>query len=78
MRWTISVVRETTIDKTSLVLDELGRPHLSYYLSATKDLEHAQLMEGDWVYSVPDDQGYTGRRSSLALDSLGKKINLKA
>lgn len=86
VRWTESgwvtqtVAIETEIGSytlyTSLALDSLGNPHISYQGSASLwedvgDLKYAQWTGGKWVTQIVDSEGAVGKYTSLALDSDG-------
>jgi hypothetical protein len=56
---------------TSLALDRLGRPHISYFhhrTGAEFELKHAKYDGVVWQIETVDDVGYAGGYNSLALD----------
>lgn len=53
---------------TSLVLDNHGYPHISYYDYTNGDLKYAFFKEDAWEIHTIDTEGNVGRCSSLALD----------
>ena len=56
---------------SSLALDNLGKPHISYFNFAEDALKYATWTGTTWQISTVDSQG-TGRYSSLVLDGLGR------
>ncbi len=60
---------------TSLKLDSLGNPHISYYDVTNTSLKYAYLQDGAWRIQSVDGTGANqdfGKYSSLALDSTGR------
>jgi hypothetical protein len=59
---------------TSLALDELGQPNISYCrlqgfsLTLCDDLKYAIKLDGDWHTQTVDSGGYVGAYSSLAVE----------
>jgi hypothetical protein len=45
---------------TSLVLDGLGAPHISYYDETNGDLKYAVKSEGNWISEAVDTTGDVG------------------
>lgn len=67
-----------TIDNTgyvgrhpSMVLDDSGMPHISYYDEINQDLKYAYQDTEGWHYETADRTGYVGRYSALTLDDSG-------
>jgi len=54
---------------TSLALDSVNRPRISYYDATNSDLKYAAWTGSTWSIETVDDGGDVGRHSSLALDS---------
>lgn len=54
---------------TSLALDSLGRPHISYQKSASRDLNFASWTGSSWSLQVVDSSGSVGYYTSLVIDS---------
>jgi hypothetical protein len=74
--WVIEIVDEPGTDdgqRTCLVMDAAGRPHLSYYDTKRKSLKYAWHDGTDWVISeaTPSAGGNIGQYAALALDSSG-------
>lgn len=53
---------------TSLCLDDLGRPHISYYDYTNKDLKYCYLNNNEWIIQTVDATGDVGKFTSLVLD----------
>jgi hypothetical protein len=53
---------------TSIALDSNGHPHISYYISNTKDLRYTKWNGSSWQNETVDFTGDVGRYTSLALD----------
>jgi hypothetical protein len=72
------VWRSETVDPgsvgqySSLALDTLGWPHISYYDFLNDDLKYAYKDGTGWHIQVVDGTGYVGAYTSLALDSLNR------
>jgi len=87
LRWTGSGWVTQTVDMqtdigsyslyTSLALDSLDNPHISYQGSASLwdvskgDLKYARWTGSKWVTQIVDSEGAVGQYTSLALDSDG-------
>ena len=56
---------------TSLELDQVGLPHISYYDAINGDLKLARFDGMVWIVQTVDSEGITGPYSSLALDKVG-------
>jgi hypothetical protein len=56
---------------TSLVLDDLNRPHISYYDSTNKDLKYAYHDGTGWQMEAVQSTGNVGEYTSLLLDKAG-------
>ena len=56
---------------TSLKLDSLGNPKISFYQAGSGDLKLARYDGNTWVIQTVDSAGDVGKYSSLALDSAG-------
>jgi hypothetical protein len=56
---------------TSLELDSLGRPHISYFDYGNSDLKYAHWNGSAWDVKPVDSAGQVGRDTSLALDEDG-------
>jgi hypothetical protein len=54
---------------TSLVLDNEGYPHISYYDYTNGDLKYAFLDGNNWIAEVVDSNDNVGRYTSITLDS---------
>lgn len=54
---------------TSLAIDILERPHISYHNDVTQDLMHAVKRNGIWVITAVDTEGNTGLFSSLVINA---------
>jgi len=58
---------------SSIALDMIGRPHLSYFRDVTRDLVYAKkFSSGEWKPEVVDYIGGVGMWTSLAMDSESK------
>ncbi len=71
--WQSQVVdeeRETGIE-SSLVLDNWGRPRISYYEKLTSSLFYAHRSGASWIIEAIDSTGDVGWGSSLDLDDQG-------
>jgi len=55
---------------TSLALDSLGNPAISYYDASSDDLKYAHFDDAVWDIETVDSVGDVGRYTSLALGSL--------
>ena len=68
---------ETTVDSTervrytSIALDPLGNPHISYYDETNSDLKYARWTGSEWSVETLDSTGMVGRYTSIAVDSSG-------
>ncbi|MCU0611800.1 MAG: carboxypeptidase regulatory-like domain-containing protein [Candidatus Eisenbacteria bacterium] len=56
---------------TSLALDPLGFPHISYHDAVNDDLKYAYWDGSAWQIRTVDSEGKVGGYSSLALDGMG-------
>ncbi len=54
---------------TSLELDQLERPHISYYDETNGDLRYTRGFGNSWLIEVVDSYGDVGKYTSMALDS---------
>jgi hypothetical protein len=54
---------------TSIALDFLDKPHISYYDSVDQDLKYTTNAEGSWSTTIVDSVGNVGEFTSIALDS---------
>jgi len=70
--WQIEIVDEDWGTYTSLALDSLDNPHISYYDSLNKDLKYARWDGSAWQIETADTGTGTGEDTSLALDSLDR------
>jgi hypothetical protein len=60
---------------TDIVVDSLGKPHISYYDRTNGDLKYAvRQLDGSWNIQVIDSAGYTGRFTSIVLDTAERPI----
>jgi hypothetical protein len=60
---------------TDIVVDPLGRPHISYFDRTHGDLKYAvQQLDGSWLIQVIDSAGITGRFTSIVLDTAQRPI----
>jgi hypothetical protein len=57
---------------TSLALDDLDRPHISYYQSGPHSLTYAYWSGTVWITETVDGDWNAGYNSSLALDGAGR------
>ncbi|MCK4444529.1 MAG: hypothetical protein KAW09_08295, partial [Thermoplasmata archaeon] len=57
---------------TSLALDDLDRPHISYVQSQTWDVKYARWNGIQWDIQIVDSQGDLGYETSLFLDSMNR------
>ena len=68
---------ETTVDSTervgytSIALDPLGNPHISYYDETNSDLKYARWTGSEWSVETLDSTGMVGQYTSIAVDSSG-------
>ena len=72
--WTTELVDGSFVDGfTSIALDTLGTPYISYHLGnfAGADLRFATKSSGPWTIETVDSDGDVGATSSIALDSQG-------
>ena len=68
--WSIEIVDSTGVGRyTSLTLDTVGYPHISYFDGTNDDLKYAYKDSSGWHTNTVDYIGYVGRYTSLALDS---------
>jgi hypothetical protein len=56
---------------TSISLDTLDNPHISYYDADNGDLKYAVKVAGSWSVEIVDATGNVGMYTSLALDVFG-------
>ena len=56
---------------TSLALDTMGNPHISYYDSTNYNLKYAKWNGTQWIIQTVDSAEYVGSFSSIALDTAG-------
>ncbi len=56
---------------TSIVLDDEGDPHITYYDAGNGDLRYAYRESGEWQFETVDSEGNVGMWSSLAIDQQG-------
>ena len=56
----------------SLKLDEVGRPHISYFDESNLDLKHAWNLGAGWQIEVVAAEGSVGEFNSLALSNQGE------
>jgi hypothetical protein len=56
---------------TSLALDALGFPHISYYDETNNDLKYAYRDAEGWHIQTVDSEGVVGKWTSLVLDAEG-------
>jgi PKD repeat protein len=54
---------------TSIALDSMGYPHISYYDEYYQNLKYARWTGSDWIIEPVDTPGEVGEYSSIALDS---------
>lgn len=60
---------------TDIVVDPLGRPHISYFDRTNGDLKYAvRQLDGTWLIQVIDGGGITGRFTSIVLDTAQRPI----
>ena len=60
---------------TDIVVDSLGKPHISYYDRTNGDLKYAvRQLDGSWNIQVIDSAGTTGRFTSIVLDTAERPI----
>lgn len=70
--WQINTLNTDGIYSTSIALDNLGNPHISYEVfSGTENLMHAQLSGSTWTSEEVDTTGKVGYHTSIAIDSPG-------
>lgn len=73
--WQVEKIGSTTIqygNGTSIALDGLDRPHITYYNDQTRDLKYAEKNTVSWKIETVDQAGDVGRFSSLVLDAGGQ------
>jgi hypothetical protein len=74
----ISTVDNVIIEHTSLVLDQQGRPHISYYDKNNYDLKYAKWNGSTWevtvIQSYESSAMKVGEYSSIAIDSNNRPI----
>ncbi len=56
---------------TSLALDGLGYPHISYYAYGSENPKYAYRDVSGWSVETVDSEGHVGQYTSLALDDSG-------
>ena len=56
---------------TSLALDDLGYPHISYYDDTNDDLKYARWDGANWQIMTIDSIAFVWQATSLALDNSG-------
>ncbi len=54
---------------TSIALDSIGYPHISYYSYGGTRLKYAYWDGSDWDITTVDNEGFVGDYASMALDS---------
>jgi hypothetical protein len=71
--WSISIVGpERMVGRyTSIAVDSVGTPHISYYDEKNRDLMYAFRNGSNWITQTVDSEGYVGKDTSIALDSGG-------
>jgi hypothetical protein len=57
---------------TSIALDALGRPHISFYDVTNANLKYARWAGTGWAVEVVDSDDVRGTYSSLVLDAAGR------
>ncbi|MCH7761380.1 T9SS type A sorting domain-containing protein [candidate division TA06 bacterium] len=70
--WIIDIV-DTPGDvgqATSITLDGIGNPHISYYDAGNEDLKYA-TKNGSWTTETVESTGFTGESSSIEVDGSG-------
>lgn len=75
--WTTDVVDSGIISSyynSSIAVDDNCNPHISYYALSEHCIKHAYRdnAHNEWIKSVVETQPNDGRKSSIAVDSLGK------
>jgi len=65
----IGLIGSTSYRETSIAVDRLGRPHVSYYQESTQKLKYATWNGVAWQKQVADSQKERGQVSSLTLDA---------
>jgi hypothetical protein len=61
----------TVGDWTSLVLDAVGNPHISYHDASSQNLKYASKSGGAWTLEVVDSPNTVGDHTALDLDAFG-------
>ncbi|HET6429034.1 MAG TPA: CARDB domain-containing protein [Phycisphaerae bacterium] len=72
--WDIQTVNDTAVYAgagADMVLDGAGYPHISYKNQTADNLGYACFDGTDWHLSTPDTETYTGKNTSLSMDSAG-------
>ena len=59
-------------DTTSIAIDPLGNPHVSYLDAQFNNLALASRSEAGWNVDIVDDESGSGMFSSLAIDEAGR------
>ena len=59
-------------DTTSIAIDLLGNPHVSYLDVAVKNLSLASRSEAGWNVDIVDDESGSGLFSALLIDDVGR------
>jgi hypothetical protein len=70
--WSIKRIDSTRgLEYTSIALDALGNPHISYYDNTTGNLKYALWTGSTWNIKTVDSVGKFGGYTSIALDVSG-------